>query len=108
MGTKNHKWIDGKLLRTDKQFRHLKQRQREQISEWLFAQYRRLWMEKGHEPHQRNDWKVVAAVMEQIRNAEIWIPEWEVSKYFSNRKSHYRKHIEKELQAAREQDGEQT
>ncbi len=41
IGTKNHKKVDGKLLRTDKQFRHLKQRQKETVSTWLYEEYRR-------------------------------------------------------------------
>ncbi|GAB5081274.1 hypothetical protein Osc1_04470 [Hominimerdicola sp. 21CYCFAH17_S] len=55
-------------------------------------------MEKGYEPHKRNNWKIVAAVMEQIEAADIWIPEYEVRDYFYRRKNHYRKRIEKELQ----------
>lgn len=106
MGTQNHQRIDGKLLRTDKQFQHLKQRQKEQISGWLYEEYRRLWLEAGHEPHKRNDWKIIAAVMEQIRNAGIWIPEQGVRAYFHRRKSHYGKRIERELQPEQEVDGE--
>lgn len=105
MGTKNHKQINGKLLRTDKQFRHLKQRQKENISAWLYEEYRCLWIETGHEPHQRNNGKIVAAVMEQIEAADIWIPEFEVRDYFYRRKSHYRNRIEKELQQAAETEG---
>ena len=69
IGTKNHKKVDGKLLRTDKQFRHLKQRQKETISTWLYEEYRRLWIEKGQEPHKRNNREIVAAVMERIEAA---------------------------------------
>lgn len=105
MGTKNHKQINGKLLRTDKQFRHLKQRQKENISAWLYEEYRRLWIETGHEPHQRNNWKIVAVVMERIEAADIWIPEFEVRDYFYRCKSHYRNRIEKELQQAAETEG---
>ena len=90
--------VDGKLLRTDKQFRHLKQQQKETVSTWLYEEYRRLWIEKGHEPHKRNNWKIVAAVMERIEAAGIWLPEQEVTKYFYRRKTHYRNRIEKELQ----------
>lgn len=82
IGTKNHKKVDGKLLRIDKQFRHLKQRQKETISTWLYEEYRRLWIEKGQEPHKRNNREIVAAVMEQIEAAGIWLPEQEVTKYF--------------------------
>lgn len=81
----------------DKQFCHLKQRQKEQISEWLYQEYRRLWLETGHEPHKRNDWKIAMAVMEHITAAEIWIPEHEISTYFSRRKNHLRKRMEKEF-----------
>lgn len=95
---KNHKKVDGKLLRTDKQFRHLKQRQKETISTWLYEEYRRLWIEKGQEPHKYNNREIVAAVMERIEAAGIWLPEQEVTKYFYRRKTHYRNRIEKELQ----------
>ncbi len=69
---------------------------------WLYQEYRRIWLEKGHEPHKRNNWKIVAAVMEHIGAADIWIPELKVRDYFSRRKSHYRNRIEREL--AREQE----
>lgn len=85
-------------MRTDKQFCHLKQSQKEKISDWLYQEYRRLWIEKGHEPHKRDNWKIVTAVMEHITAAEIWIPEYEVRDYFYRKKSHLRKRIEKELQ----------
>lgn len=86
------------MLRTDKQFRHLKQRQKENISLWLYEEYRRLWLEKGHEPHKRDNWKIVAAVMERIETAGIRLPEQEVTNYFYRRKARYRNRIEKELQ----------
>lgn len=92
--------VGGKLLRTDKQFKHLKQRQKEAVSLWLYEEYRRLWIETGHEPHKRNNWKIVSAVMERIEAAEIWLPELEVTRYFYRRKAHYRNRIEKELQKA--------
>lgn len=104
IGTKNHKKVGGKLLRTDKQFQHLKQRQKEAISLWLYEEYRRLWIATGHEPHKRNNWKIVAAVMEHIEAAGIWLSEQEVAKYFYRRKAHYRGKIEKELQTTEETD----
>ncbi len=53
---------------------------------------------KGQEPHKQNNREIVAAVMEQIEAAGIWLPEQEVTKYFYRRKPHYRSRIEKELQ----------
>ena len=34
------KKIDGMLIRTDKQFRHLKNSQKEKISNWLYDEYK--------------------------------------------------------------------
>ena len=44
MKQKTHMAVAGKLVRTDKQFRHLKQQQKENISLWLYETYRNLWM----------------------------------------------------------------
>lgn len=97
MKRKTHMAVAGKLLRTDKQFRHLKQRQKEDINLWLYEAYRRLWLKNGGEPHKEGSHQIVAEVMERIETAEIWIPEQEVTKYFSSQRSHFRKRIEKEL-----------
>lgn len=97
MGTKNHKLVDGKLLQMNKQFRDLKRSQQEKINGWLFQEYRRLWMEDGREPQKKKD-EIVHKVMELIHEAQIWIPETEVRKYFSGRVSRYRKRIHRELQ----------
>lgn len=89
--------VDGRLLRTDKQFRHLKQRQHEIISHWLYEVYRHCWLERGHEPLPRDTGKIVAAVMKKIEAAGIWIPEQEVRQYFSRKKFHFKNRIEREL-----------
>lgn len=89
--------VDGRLLRTDKQFRHLKQRQQETISQWLYEEYRRCWLEAGQEPPPRDTGRIVAAVMEKIEAAGIWIPEGEIRQYFSHKKSHFKNKIEREL-----------
>ena len=39
MSRKNHKITDGRLLRTDKTMRHLKEKQIEKISSWLRSEY---------------------------------------------------------------------
>ena len=75
--------VDGQLLRMDKQFRHLKQRQQETISYWLYGEYRHQWLEIGQEPLPRDTGRIVDAVMEKIKAAGIWIPEQDVRPYFS-------------------------
>lgn len=83
----------------DKQFRNLKQRQKEKINTWLFEEYRRVWLEIGHEPQPRHNRQILSAVREKIEVAGIWIPDGEVERYFYRRKAHYRSRINKQLQA---------
>lgn len=94
----NHETVIGKLLRTDKQFRHLKPRQKEKINSWLYEAYCRLWIETGREPHEESNHRIVAEVMERITAAEIWIPEPEVVKYFNSQKNRFRNRFERDAQ----------
>ena len=50
----------------DKQFRNLKQRQKEKINTWLFEEYRRVWLEIGQEPQPRYNQQILSDVMEKI------------------------------------------
>ena len=50
----------------DKQFQNLKQRQKEKINTWLFEEYRRVWLEIGHEPQPRYNQQILSDVMEKI------------------------------------------
>ena len=88
---------NSRLLRTDKQFHHLKQRQQGTISQWLYEENRHRWVETDQEPLPRDTRKIVAAVMEKIEAAGIWIPEQEIRQYFSRKKSHFKNRIEREL-----------
>lgn len=97
MSSKNHKLVDGKLLRADKEFEHLKQSQKDKINEWLYQESRKLWTEDNNQSFPNKDEAIMAAVMEKILEADIWIPENEVFKYFQGKKNHYRKRMEKEL-----------
>lgn len=65
MSRKNHKMEAGKLLRTDKQFRHLKQSQKEKINEWLYQEYRTLWLEQNRQPSSMRNGEILVAVMEK-------------------------------------------
>lgn len=80
----------------DKQFRNLKQRQKEKINTWLFEEYRRVWLEIGHEPQPRYNQQILSDVMEKIEAGGVWIPEGEVERYFYRRKAHYRNRINRQ------------
>lgn len=97
MSRKNHKMVDGKLLQTNKPFSQLKQRQKEKINEWLYAEYRRYYEENGSAPDKRCNADILGAVYEKISAAEIWIPFGEVQKFFYSHKNKYRNRYEKEI-----------
>ena len=50
MSRKNHIKIDGMLIRTDKQYRHLKNSQKEKISNWLYDEYKNAYDKIGKAP----------------------------------------------------------
>ncbi|MGW5955895.1 transposase [Bacillus mycoides] len=91
---KNHtRSSKGQLLQTNKKWSHLKQKQRETISNWLreayiekIKVYNRRLKPKEHED-------VLIQVMLKIHEHEIWIPEYEVEKYYKGKiNKWYNKH----------------
>ncbi|WP_103653073.1 transposase [Bacillus thuringiensis] len=89
--TRNSK---GELLQTNKKWSHLKQKQRETISNWLREAYigkinvhnRRL------KPREHED--VLDSVTSKIFDREIWISDYEVEKYYKEKiNKWYNKHI---------------
>lgn len=88
---KNHVKVNGRLLQTNKKFSDLKMKQKEKISEMLYEEF------KEQKVSGKLDIQsVVNAVYEKIREAEIWIPECELRKYFSAHLHKYNKRFEKE------------
>ena len=94
MSRKNHIKIDGMLIRTDKQFRHLKNSQKETISNWLYDEYKNAYDKIGKAPDSRSNEEIVSAVYEKIEECGIWIPYYEVEKYYCSKKNKYRKRYE--------------
>lgn len=90
MSRKNHIKIDGMLIRTDKQFRHLKNSQKEKISNWLYDEYKNAYDKIGKPPDSRRNEEIVSAVYEKIEECGIWIPYYEVEKYYCSKKNKYR------------------
>lgn len=94
---KNHEWVDGKLLQTNKKYSHLKQRQKEKIHEWMYNAYKALYQRLGKYPDTVDDGKILQDVMGQIDAAEIWIPYNEVAKHYRSIRGNLRKRLEKEV-----------
>jgi len=92
---KNHtKGPKGQLLQTNKKWSHLKQNQREIISNWL----REVYIEKvkvhNRRLKPREHENVLERVMSKIFDREIWIPDYEVEKYYKGKiNKWYNKHI---------------
>jgi 8-oxo-dGTP diphosphatase len=97
MSRKNHKWVDGKLLQTDKKFPHLKQTQKEKINQWLYDEYKRIYDQMENPPDSRWNDEILNAVYAKIQGAEIWIPLGEVRQYFFSRKNAFHKQYEQEV-----------
>ena len=98
---KNHEWIDGKLLQTNKKYSNLKQKQKDKIYEWMYAAFKDVFQQNGQFPGQKQDEVILDKVMDNIRAAEIWIPEYEVEKHYKGIKSKLNKRYKREC--AREQ-----
>ena len=93
---KNHEWVDGKLLQTNKKYSHLKQKQKDKIYEWMYAAFKDAFQQDGRYSGKEQDEIILANVMSNIRAAEIWIPEYEVEKHYKGVKNKLNKRYKME------------
>lgn len=98
---KTHQKIDGRLLQMNKRFSSLKQKQQQDINEWLYDEYRSIYAEIGMPPDSRHNDDILFAVNEKIEKAQIWLPFSELEKHFIGKKSSYKNRYERELDRAR-------
>ena len=76
--TKKHTKINGKLLQMNKEFRDLKAKQREKIIGWIYEEYKKYVTENEKIPDVYGDIEIVDAVLDKIKAANIWIPDYEM------------------------------
>ena len=93
---KNHEWVNGKLLQTNKKYSQLKLKQKEKIYQWMYDAYRAKYQELGKYPDTKDIDDILASVMEQIEQAEIWIPYREVRKHFQGCMTRLRNRLKRE------------
>lgn len=79
---KNHEYINGKLLQTNKKYSQLKLKQKEKIHAWMYESYLNWYKKHGKFPDAKAAGEVLEPVMERIEAAEIWIPYGEVLKHY--------------------------
>ncbi|MEH7459811.1 transposase [Bacillus sp. JJ1127] len=82
---KNHIKANGRLLQSNKKWSHLKQKQREDISNWLREAYitKVATYNRRLKPAEHED--VLEQVLAKIHEREIWIPEYEVVRYYKGK-----------------------
>ena len=78
MSRKNHQRVGGQLLRTDKNFSHLKRSQVAKIADWLRREYAEVVQEHHRKPTRDESLEIVSKVYAKIEEANIWIPFGEV------------------------------
>ena len=93
---KNHEWVDGKLLQTNKKYSHLKLRQKEKIYQWMYESYRQFYLENKRFPETKDTDSVLSPVMLHIEEAEIWILEREVEKHYRSIIQNLRRRLKRE------------
>ena len=93
---KDHKKVGGKLLQTNKRFSNLKEKQKLKINEWLYIEYMKYRKSTNKLPDKEQDRKIICSVGQLVADAEIWIPEKELIKYYIAHKNKFEKRFEKE------------
>ena len=81
----------------DKKYSQLKQRQKDRIAEWLYGEYRRYFRENGKQPDETADVEILYTVMENVKDAGIWIPAYEVEEHYGKVKKHYQSRMRREV-----------
>ena len=71
---KNHEWVDGRLLQTNKKWSALKQKQRELIYEFTRKQHALYVEREGKLPLKKQKKEIISTVYSQIEERGIWIP----------------------------------
>ena len=93
---KNHQYVNGKLLQTNKKFSQLKQSQKEKIYNWLKASYKDCLLTKM--PLKKQNDYVLDSVYGQIQAAEIWLPFTELKRFYYSKKARIKTQVLKELE----------
>lgn len=94
---KNHEYVDGRLLQTNKKYSHLKLKQKERIAAWMYQETLAYYKRTGKMPLQHHDEEVVDAVYAKIEQAGIWVPYGEVAKHYHGKRTQLCRRVKREL-----------
>ncbi|MGG3523853.1 transposase [Bacillus pseudomycoides] len=79
---KNHIKVNGQIRQTNKKWSHLRQQQREHISNWLRWEYTKFVQVNHRRLKKYEHDEILSEVMDRIEEREIWIPYGEVKRYY--------------------------
>ncbi|MDR4987052.1 MULTISPECIES: transposase [Bacillus cereus group] len=96
---KNHIKVNGKILQTNKKWSHLKQKQKEHISNRLRREYTQFVKTHYRKPRKYEHDEILHEVMNQIQEREIWIPYGEVKRYYLSKIGKWFRKIESEWES---------
>ena len=102
---KNHVWVDGQLRQTNKQFSALKQKQKEQITQWLKEETEAYYKLHQRYPVGRQSEDVVDNVYASIERAGIWIPYGEVYQHYISIKTRLINRLKAKESANQQEEG---
>lgn len=92
-----HIKVNGNLLNMDKRFGHLKQKQKEKISEWLYLETLEFYNLNGKMPNKNRRNEILNTVYEKIQENSIWIPYSEVVRFYQAHFNKYEKRIKRNI-----------
>lgn len=96
--SKKHIEVNGQFLQMNKGFRDLKMKQRDKIIGWIYEEYKKYVTENEKIPDVYGDIEIVDAVLNKIKAANIWIPDYEITEYYTLKKAHLQKRLNNEKQ----------
>lgn len=91
---KNHEYRNGRIIQTNKKFSHLKQKQKEWISNLLREKYQAAIKDSGKKPSKQEKARLLQEVYNEIEEREIWLPYHELKRYFDSKLDSYKKNIQ--------------
>lgn len=92
-----HITVNGNLLNMDKRFSHLKQKQKEKISEWLYIETFEFYKRNRKMPNKNSRNEILNIVYEKIQEDSIWIPYGEVVKFYQSHFNKFEKRIKRNM-----------
>ncbi|PGX90168.1 transposase [Bacillus cereus] len=91
---KYHIKVNGHIRQINKKWLHLRQKQRERISNWLRREFHIFVQFYHRRPKKYEHDEILLTVMDKIHEQDIWIPYGEVERYYKSKIGKWYRKIE--------------